>query len=100
MVTGYKLFRVTRNGLKSLFIDRQRQLPEGVWLKARSVRTKGYAYRPGWHVLAKRSAPHLTTKGRTWKIVKMRHVIAVHKRPKTQGGVWYTAREIKIVREG
>lgn len=93
---GYKLFRETRNGLRSLFIDRRRELPEGTWLKYKSVPTKGYAVRPGWHVLLKPDAPHLSEKGRVWRKVYMRGILGRHERPASQGGTWYTAEEIFI----
>jgi hypothetical protein len=96
-VFGYKLFRQTNNGLRSLFIDRNRELPEGVWLRYKSVATKGYMYRPGWHVLLQPVAPHLSEKGRVWKQVRVRGLIARHERPAAQGGTWLTVREIYIV---
>lgn len=97
MKTGYKLFRETRSGLRFLFIDRTRQLPLGEWLSYREVPTKGYAFRPGWHVLLKPEAPHLSKRGRVWKRVEVRGILAVHERPACQGGTWLTAQEIRIL---
>jgi hypothetical protein len=97
MQTGYKLFRQTRTGLRSLFIGRRRPLPEGVWLKAEDLPTKGYAHRPGWHVLHEPNAPHLSPKGRVMKKVEMRGITGTFRRPDSQGGIWYTAKEIRIV---
>jgi hypothetical protein len=93
------LFRHTRKGLRSLFIDRARPLPEGVWLKAEDKPTKGYAHRPGWHVLAEPNAPHLSPHGRVMRQVAMRNITGTFKRPTSQGGVWYTAEEIMICGE-
>ncbi len=96
---GWKLFRVLKDGsLRSLFIDRARALPEGVWLKSKRVRTKGYAFRPGWHILTQPNAPHLSPKGRVMRAVAVRGVLARHQRPDCQGGEWITAREIFIMK--
>lgn len=96
-MTGWKLFRVRKDGtLGSLFIDRQRPLAVGQWMRAKRVRTNGYAYRPGWHVLLKRSAPHLSTRGRVWRRVTARHILGVHERPRAQGGTWVTCRDLRI----
>jgi hypothetical protein len=96
-MTGYKLFRETRTGLRSLFIDRRRPLPVGEWLTAEDKPTKGYAHRPGWHVLSTPSAPHLSPKGRVMRQVEMRGITGTFERPASQGGIWYTANEIRIL---
>ena len=97
MAIGYKLFRDTKNGLRSLFIDRNRPLPVGEWLSAKYKPTKGYAVRPGWHILLKPVAPHLSKKGRVWRKVEYRDVLYTHVRPKNQGGTWVTAKEMRIL---
>lgn len=93
----YKLLRLRKNGtLGSLFIDRKGIIPTGVWLKAKAVRTRGYAFRPGWHCCAEPLAPHLSKKGRVWCVVDIRDYSEV-KRPQSQGGLWYLADRMKLI---
>ena len=93
---GYKLVRLRRDGsIGSLFIDCRRRLQRDVWMEAEAHKTKGYAYRPGWHVMAERSAPHLSKKGRAWVEVEIRNWVEFE-RPESQGGLWYLAQEMKI----
>jgi len=94
---GYKLFRVRRDRtLGSLFINRSQVIHPGVWYAAESHRTKGYAYRPGWHILARQDAPHLKKEGRVWAKVEFDGYETIV-RPESQGGVWYLAKKMKIV---
>jgi hypothetical protein len=94
---GYKLFRVRKNGtLGSLFIDRKGIIEFCKWLKARAVRTPGFAFRPGWHACSALCAPHLSTKGRRWFRVHLRGVQR-HERPASQGGLWYTAKQMYVL---
>ena len=94
---AYKLFRIRKDGsLGSLFINRKQVIPPNTTLTAEAHRTKGYAYRPGWHVTAKPVAPHLSKKGRAWYKVRALKCTAL-KRPESQGGLWYTAERIKVL---
>ena len=94
---GYKLFRVRKNGtLGSLFIGRKAIVPVGVWLDAQSHRTKGYAFRPGWHITHEPYAPHLSIRDRTWYKVSFDDYQEI-KRPESQGGVWYVAQKMKVL---
>lgn len=94
---AYKLLRVRADkSLGPLFINRKQRIREGVWLKAGCFPTKGFAVRPGWHCCSRRSAPHLSKEGRVWKTVLIRGY-KEHKRPRSQGGLWYTAKEMKII---
>jgi|SRR6185437_11541542 len=96
MKEAYKLVRVRKNyTLGPLFIDKKRILPVGKWLKADAVLTKGFAFRPGWHCCEKPEAPHLSKKGRIWCKVLIKGV-EKHQRPESQGGLWYTAQQMKI----
>ena len=96
---AYKLFREMKDGtIKSLFIDKTKPLPLGVWLEAESHPTKGFAYRPGWHCTDKPYAPHLSMKGRVWHKVYVSDYEEYH-RPANQGGVWLLAESIKIMEE-
>ena len=96
---AYKLVRKRRNGtLASLFIGASKTLPLGVWLDAESIPTKGYAYRPGWHCCHEPSAPHLSMKGRIWVLVDIDDFI-IFDRPENQGGRWYVANRLKILKE-
>ena len=96
--TGYKLFRRRKDGtLGPLFIDARQRVPVGTWLWAQDVPTKGFAHRPGWHVLPAAEAPHLRTGGdRVWARVE----IAYWKdcpRPDVQGGTWFLARRMRVL---
>jgi hypothetical protein len=97
---GYKLFRKRRDGtLSPLFIDRKRVLiPGGCWYAAENVPTKGYAIRPGWHICKEKRAPHLKkSEDRVWALVQfINH--KEHKRPESQGGIWYTAELMRILK--
>lgn len=94
--TAYKLLRVRKDGtLGPLFINRKQVIPIGEWLQAEAHYTPGYAFRPGWHCLAKKGAPHLSKKGRVWCRVTVDQ-FAVFRRPRCQGGVWYLARMMRV----
>jgi len=95
---AYKLLRQRKDGtLGPLFINRKQRIPIGEWLEAEDHPTKGYKHRPGWHVTAKPEAPHLTTKGRVWAEVQVKEVRELP-RPASQGGMWYLADRMKVVR--
>lgn len=51
--TGFKMFEQDkRDGrLYPLFIGKYKPLSLGTWTKAENIPTKGYAVRPGWHIL-------------------------------------------------
>lgn len=94
---GYKLFKLRNDGtIGSLFFNTKARLPTGKWLKAEALFRKGFAFRPGWHVLEKKSAPHLMKRGRTWKRVEIEGYTTVI-RPKNHGGKWYLADRMKIL---
>jgi hypothetical protein len=96
---AYKLFRKRKDGtFGSLFINQRQRLQEGLWYTSESHPTKGFALRPGWHCCAKPEAPHLSTKGRVWCVVKIDDYTG-HQRPTNQGGLWYTANSMKILGE-
>jgi hypothetical protein len=97
---GYKLVRKHKDGSYGpLFTNARLRIPVGVWLEAEDHPTKGFAHRPGWHVCARPEAAHLRTTGdRVWMKVEIREVTA-HKRPASQGGVWYLANRIKFLEE-
>jgi hypothetical protein len=95
--TGYKLMRLRKDGsLGPLFIGARQRIPVGKWLWAQDIPTKGYAHRPGWHILPEPHAPHLSEKGRVWVKVEFKYY-SEHERPATQGGKWYLARRMKVV---
>ena len=94
---GYKLFRVRKDGtLGPLFIDRTLVYKDNVWMKARAVPTKGFAFRPGFHATHAPDAPHLKTEGREWRKVLLCEAVP-HLRPASQGGLWYTAQHMKVL---
>lgn len=95
---AYKLFRVRKDGsIGSLFIQRNVHIPLGVWLKAESHLTKGYAFRPGWHCTFLPVAPHLKTEGRQWYEVEVTGT-TTYARPESQGGAWVLAKRMRVLR--
>jgi len=96
---AYKLFRVLKDGtISSLFINSKARLQTGTWLKAEAYPTKGFSFRPFWHCTKKPKAPHLSTKGRAWYEVLIEDFEEMA-RPEQQGGLWYLANKIKIIKE-
>jgi hypothetical protein len=101
-VIGYKLFRRRDDGtLGSLFIHRQAVVPIGEWLQAEPHRTRGYAFRPGWHVCPRPVAPHLKLRlangeQRVWYRVEIKDY-TVEERPASQGGRWCLAQWMKVL---
>lgn len=101
---GYKLLRRRDDGtLGSLFINRRAVVPLGEWLRAESHRTRGYAFRPGWHVCPGPVAPHLKLRlangeQRVWYRVEIKDY-TVEERPVSQGGRWYLAQRMRVLEE-
>ena len=96
---AYKLFRKRKDGtLGPLFINRKQVIVPSVWLRAEAHRTKGYAFRPGWHCCSKPVAPHLSKVGRVWCLVQILLVKRIV-RPEAQGGLWYLAQRLKLLKE-
>jgi hypothetical protein len=94
---GYKLMRLRRDGtLGPLFINRRLVLEVGKTYIAESHPTKGFALRPGFHICAEMNAPHLSKRGRAWAKVEFADYTE-HKRPASQGGLWYTANTMKVL---
>jgi hypothetical protein len=95
---GYKLFRLRKDGsLGPLFINARLRVPVGTWLPAEDHPTKGYAHRPGWHIMAKPEAPHLSERGRVWAEVEFEDH-ETYQRPRAQGGHWYLAKRMRVLR--
>ena len=95
--TGYKLLRLRKDGsLGPLFINKCQRIPVGEWLVAEDHQTKGYAHRPGWHVLQRPVAPHLSARGRVWALVEVLDWEG-HERPASQGGVWFLAKYMRVL---
>jgi hypothetical protein len=96
---AYKLLRKRKDGsIGPLFINRKARLQHGDWLPAESHPTKGFAYRPFWHCTSKPIAPHLSVKDRVWCLVEIEDFVEME-RPKSQGGRWYLANRMKIIKE-
>lgn len=94
---AYKLMRLRKDGtLGPLFINASQVIPVGKWLKAEAHKTKGYAFRPGWHTCEHPYVPHLSMKGRVWALVEIADVKEFH-RPAAQGGLWYLAQQMRVV---
>ena len=83
--------------LSPLFINKRSRMRVGEWMEAECFPTKGFAVRPGWHCTFSPEAPHLTEKDRVWVEVEIKGV-KEYKRPVTQGGMWYLADHMKIMR--
>lgn len=95
---AFKLFHVRKNGtLGPLFINRTQIIPLNTWLLAESHRTKGFKFRPGWHVTEKPYALHLTMKDRCWYEVEISDFVE-HIRPVNQGGKWLIAQKMKVLK--
>lgn len=93
---AYKLFKLRKNGtISSLFIDNKKVLPLKKWMRAFAIPTEGFAFRPGWHCMSKRSAPHLSKKNRIWAEVEIKDFESIQ-RPKSQGGLWYLSKWMKV----
>jgi hypothetical protein len=96
---GYKLLRKRRDGTYgSLFINRRQRLVGGTVYPAKAYRKRGYTYRPGWHILPRPEAPHLSIKGRTWCRIEFDHSDTLE-RPTHQGGTWYLGSSMTILEE-
>ncbi len=96
---AYKLFRKRKNGtLGPLFINRKLVVKPKKWHIAESHRTKGFKFRPGWHCCSTPNAPHLTMKDRVWCEVDIKGVEKIM-RPQNQGGLWYLAKQLKVIDE-
>lgn len=96
---AFKLFRLLKNGnITSLFINKKIPLPTNQWLPAEEHPTKNYAFRPFWHCTSKPYAPHLSIKNRAWFEVEITDY-QIFNRPQSQGGIWYLAKNIKIIKQ-
>tara|TARA_Y100000310_G_scaffold341004_1_gene438722 strand:+ start:463 stop:765 length:303 start_codon:yes stop_codon:yes gene_type:complete len=96
---AYKLFRILKDGsISSLFINKTARLKIDTWLKAEAYPTKGFSFRPHWHCTGKPEAPHLSLKGRAWYEVRIQDFEKMT-RSEIQGGIWYLANKIKILRK-
>jgi len=95
---SYKLFRQLKSGeITSLFINKKERLQYDIWLEAKEYPTKGFKIRPFWHCTEKPIAPHLSTKNRIWLKVEMQE-FEEYQRPLIQGGKWFLAKKIKILK--
>lgn len=98
-IIAYKLCRKLKNGdLRTLFIDKKKNIVMNEWLEAGCFPTKGFAVRPYWHSTSLPTAPHLTENGRVWVTCKIRNY-AHFNRPQQQGGLWYLSKEVMFVKE-
>lgn len=93
---AYKLFRLRKNGsLSPLFINKKQLLPISEWIPAEPHPTKGFKFRPYWHCMSAKLAPHLSKKNRIWCEIEIKDYHTIE-RPKKQGGLWYLAKWLKI----
>jgi len=98
-MVAYKLFRKRKNGtLGPLFINRKLVIEQNKWMKSESHKTKGFAFRPGWHCCSKPKAPHLSMKERVWCEVEIKGFQKIF-RTENQGGLWYLSKNLKLIKE-
>jgi murein tripeptide amidase MpaA len=96
---AYKLFRTLKNGeISPLFINKKLRIPLNTWMEAECHPTKGFAVRQFWHCTSEPIAPHLSMKGRAWYEIEMENYTE-YQRPTNQGGLWFLASRIKVVRK-
>jgi hypothetical protein len=96
---AYKLFReLSDGGITPLFINKQLRVPIGVWMEAENHPTRGYKVRPFWHCTSLPNAPHLSMRGRAWYEVEIEDFEEFN-RPSSQGGLWFLAKRIKVVKK-
>ena len=95
---AYKLMTIRKNKtLGPLFINKKQVIPINRWLKAECHPTRGFALRPGWHTTSKPIAPHLHNRGRLWVQVEIKN-FKEFQRPKTQGGLWFIAQKMRVLK--
>lgn len=95
---AFKLFKVRKDGsIGPLFINATQRVVIGQWLPAEAHKRNGFAFRPGWHATSKPIAPHLSERGRQWFVVELEDVQKV-RRPAAQGGTWYLAGRLRVIR--
>lgn len=94
---AYKLFRQRKDGsIGPLFINRRQRITMDEWMQAEAHRTKGYAFRPGWHACLQPVAPHLSKRDRVWAKCEIEDY-EFYKRPESQGGIWVLAQRLMVV---
>lgn len=94
---GYKLFRHRKDGtIGPLFINKRQRIQIGVEYPYEKHLTKGFKYRPGWHICSQPIAPHLSKKDRVWAKVDFTFMYMLD-RPKSQGGTWYLGSTMKVL---
>ena len=81
--------------LSSLFINKKDRYKIGEWMSAEFHPTNGYAERYGWHCTHAPCAPHLSMNNRSWFEVEIEDYEII-RRPESQGGIWFLAKQIKI----
>jgi len=103
---AYKLVRKMKDGFSPLFINQKSRMQIGEWMQAEKCYNReksGFKYRPFWHCTAEPLAPHLKVgegvgKNRVWVEIEMEDYEAFE-RPEHQGGKWFLADRIKIIKE-
>ena len=98
-MVAYKLMRKMRDGsFAPLFCGRKTRYLIGNHYTAVLNETKGFSPRKGFRCTALPYAPHLSTKNRVWVKMEVSNLVYFD-RPKSQGGQWILAQEMKILRE-
>lgn len=95
---AYKLVHLYKDGsIGPLFINRKQRFIIDKQYIAKCIPTKGFKIRPGFHCCYSMNAPHLSKKNRVWCKVLIKDY-QEHQRPLSQGGLWYTAKYMKIIK--
>ncbi len=95
---AYKLMRKMKDGYSPLFINKRQRIQPDTWLTAEQHKTKGFAYRPGWHCCKTPNAPHLSERNRVWVKIEIKDYTE-YARPESQGGSWLLANKMRIIGE-
>lgn len=96
---GYKLVRLRKDGtIGPLFFDATLRIPFGKWMWFKPLQKKRFCFRPGWHVLRERRAPHLSKRGRIWIKVEMKHYRRMEGSFVPKREIWFIAKRIKVVK--
>ena len=105
LVRAYKLFKKRKDGTYGPAQVEQKNLVcsryvPGVMYEAEDANPRYLKHRPGFHCCAIPYAPHMKDDmpGRAWCEVLIR-VKGTEQRPESQGGLWFLASELLIVRE-
>jgi hypothetical protein len=101
---AYKIVRIRKDGsLGPLFCNMKQRIPLNTWIQAECHPPPNKTIRVGWHTTEKQTAPHiymtLPKKNikRVWVKVEIKNFKECQ-RPISQGGLWYIAQWMKVLK--